>query len=251
MQGINKSMINIIPINSLSSEITSTNPIDLQLTLRQSFLILYESGHSLMTGILPRIWKPIISETVLGAKISLFNRLANNAPRRAVEGELDNSFLQWMEEKSSVLDDTDELERHLSESRLNRISSSALDYWKDPAQRSYFPLLHLMTLDILSILVMSSEGGSLFRGQKTLSYSRCSLNIERYSSYSIPKIMVSERTFHQIRNCYGFGRSSWGLLSSTIHVKRFSLFLNGIMSLTNLLRDHINFTATQVSSHLN
>ena len=83
MQHINKSMINIIPINSLSSEITSTNPIDLQLTLRQSFLILYESGHSLMTGILPGIWKPSISETVLGAKISLFNRLANNAPRRA------------------------------------------------------------------------------------------------------------------------------------------------------------------------
>ena len=149
-----------------------------------------------------------------------------------VEGELDNSFLQWMEEKPSVLDDTDELERHLSESRLNKISSS-LDYWKDPAQWSYFPLLHLMTLDIFSILVMSSEGGSLFRGQNTLSYSRCSLNIERYSSYSIPKIMVSERTFHQIRNCYGFGRSSWGLVSSIIRVERFSLFLNGIMSLTN------------------
>ena len=36
------------------------------------------------------------------------------------EGEF-NSFLQWMEEKSTVLDDTDELERFISEPRPNKI----------------------------------------------------------------------------------------------------------------------------------
>ena len=91
-------------------------------------------------------------------------------------GELDNPFLQWMEEKSTVLDNTDELERYLSEPRLNKISS-ALDWWKDPAQRSRFPLLHLMALDIFSIPAMSSEPERVFsEARKALSYSRSSLN---------------------------------------------------------------------------
>ena len=78
------------------------------------------------------------------------------------EGELDNYFLQWMEEKSTVLDDTDELERYLSEPRLNKISL-AVDWWKEPAQRSCFPLLHLMTFELFFIPALLSRSES-FQG---------------------------------------------------------------------------------------
>lgn len=78
------------------------------------------------------------------------------------EGEF-NSFLQWIEEKSTVLDDTDELERFISEPRPKKIFS-ALDWWKDPAQLSRFSLLHLVALDIFSNLLCLLSRSESFQG---------------------------------------------------------------------------------------
>lgn len=58
--------------------------------------------------------------------------------------DLNNSFFQWMEEKSTVLEDIDELNRYLAEPRL----SSVIAWWRDPAQQSRFPFLYRMAIDI-------------------------------------------------------------------------------------------------------
>ena len=92
--------------------------------------------------------------------------------------DLENSFLQWMEEKSTVLEDIDELDRYLAEPRLKKIAT-VIGWWQDPAQKSRFPLLSLMAIDIFSIPAMSSEPERVFSGAKnTLSDNRASMGID-------------------------------------------------------------------------
>lgn len=80
--------------------------------------------------------------------------------------DLNNSFFQWMEEKSTVLEDIDKLD-------------SVIAWWRDPAQKSRFPFLYRMAIDIFSIPAMSSEPEHVFSGTKnTISDNRASLNME-------------------------------------------------------------------------
>ena len=98
---------------------------------------------------------------------------APNSP----EPDLENVFLQWMEEKSTVLEDIDELDRYLTEPRLKKIST-VIGWWQDQAQKSRFLLLSLMAIDIFSIPAMSSEPERVFSGAKnTLSDNRASLTM--------------------------------------------------------------------------
>lgn len=104
--------------------------------------------------------------------------LPHPAPVETPDEGLENSFLQWMEDKSTVLEDIDELDLYLTEPRLKTVSS-VIKWWTDPAQKSRFPLLYLMAIDIFSIPAMSSEPERVFSGTKnTISNNRASLNME-------------------------------------------------------------------------
>lgn len=169
----------ILRLDGLSFVKTSTNPMNLELILRQSFLILYErwaffDDWNFAWNLEFKAYLKRFCEQ----KYRSLTALPTMLQEELAEGELDNSFLQCMEEKSTVLDGSDELERYLSEPRLDK-TSSALDWWKDSAQRSHFPFPYLMALDIFSILAMSSVPKRVFSGaRKMLSYSQSSLNIE-------------------------------------------------------------------------
>lgn len=82
-----------------------------------------------------------------------------------------------MEEESTVLEDIDELDRYLTEPRLKK-KSTIIDWWQDPAQKSRFPLLSPMAIDIFSITAMSPEPERVFSGAKnTLSDNRASVTM--------------------------------------------------------------------------
>lgn len=82
-----------------------------------------------------------------------------------------------MEEKETVLEDIDELDQYLTESCLKK-TITVVGWWQDEAQKSRFPLLSLMAIDIFSIPAMSSEPERVFSGAKnTLSDNRASMSI--------------------------------------------------------------------------
>lgn len=82
-----------------------------------------------------------------------------------------------MEEKSTILEDIDELDQYLTEPCLKKIST-VIGWWQDQTQKSRFPLLFLMAIDIFSIPAMSSEPERVFSGAKnTLSDNRASLTM--------------------------------------------------------------------------
>ena len=81
--------------------------------------------------------------------------------------DLENLFFQWMEEKETVLEDIDELDRYLTEPRLKKIVT-VVGWWQDEAQKSRFHLLSLMAIDIFSTPAMSSEPEEYFPEQKLL-----------------------------------------------------------------------------------
>lgn len=91
-----------------------------------------------------------------------------------------NLFLLWMEKKQAQpIDDLDELEQYTSEARLIEVGSSVLSWWVNPAQRSRFPLLSAMAIDIFSIPAMSSQAERVFSGAKNaISDERASLQID-------------------------------------------------------------------------
>lgn len=91
-----------------------------------------------------------------------------------------NLFLLWMEKKQAQsIDNLDELEQYTSEARLIEVGSSVLSWWVSPAQRSRFPLLSAMAIDIFSIPAMSTEAERVFSGVKNnISDERASLQID-------------------------------------------------------------------------
>ncbi len=72
-----------------------------------------------------------------------------------------------MEEKSTVLEDIDELDRYLIEPRLE-IISTIIGWWQDQAQKGRFLLLSLMAIDIFSIPAISSEPEKVFFRAKNI-----------------------------------------------------------------------------------
>lgn len=91
-----------------------------------------------------------------------------------------NLFLLWMEKKQAQpIDNLNELEKYTSEARLIEVGSSVLSWWLSPAQRSRFPLLSAMAIDIFSIPAMSSQAERIFSGAKNaISEERASLQID-------------------------------------------------------------------------
>lgn len=76
------------------------------------------------------------------------------------------------------VDNLDELEQYVSEARLIEVGSLII-WWMSPAQRSRFPLLSSITIEIFSIPAMSSEAERVFSGAKhTISDERSSLHID-------------------------------------------------------------------------
>ena len=85
------------------------------------------------------------------------------------ERETDNQFLQWMFNiKESMDPNKDELERYLDEGRVALGTSSPLKWWCSPTNRTRFPLLSRMAIDILSIPAMSSEAERIFSGTRRI-----------------------------------------------------------------------------------
>ena len=94
-----------------------------------------------------------------------------------------NQFLMWLDshenEAESVVED--ELDLYLCDRFIFRKEEerSALEWWLDVEQRSRYPLLSRMAIDIYSIPAMSAEPERVFSGAKrTVSDSRGSLRSE-------------------------------------------------------------------------
>ena len=80
--------------------------------------------------------------------------------------------------EAQPVDDLDELERYLAEPHLLELRSVIM-WWMDPAQRTRFPLLSVMAIDIFSTPAMSSEPERVFSGTKhTITPERASLKPE-------------------------------------------------------------------------
>ena len=105
----------------------------------------------------------------------LVQRADNNNPT----SESSNLFLRWIAKKQAQpIDNLDELEQYTSEPRLIEVGS-VLSWWISPAQRSRFPLLSAMAIDIFSIPAMSSEAERALSGAKhTISDERAYLHID-------------------------------------------------------------------------
>lgn len=89
------------------------------------------------------------------------------------------SFSLWMAKKrAQPVDNLDELGQYVSEARLLEVGS-LISWWMSPAQRSRFPLLSSMAIDIFSIPAMSSEAERVFSGAKhTITDERSSLHMD-------------------------------------------------------------------------
>ena len=75
---------------------------------------------------------------------------------------------------------------------------SLISWWMSPAQRSRFPLLSSMAIDIFSISAMSSETERVFSGAKhTISDERSSLHIDTIKALECLKSWFRARTFTQ------------------------------------------------------
>ena len=78
----------------------------------------------------------------------------------------DNEFLQYFNKRSTVRVD-DEYQTYLRESILpSELIENPLQYWLESLQRKWFPNLSLMTLNILSISVMTADTEHLFSAAK-------------------------------------------------------------------------------------
>ena len=80
-----------------------------------------------------------------------------------------SDFEAWDNEMLADQDDAvvkDEYERYLAEGIVSIGTSTALEWWTNTAQRTRFPLLSRMAIDILSIPAMSSEVERLFSAAK-------------------------------------------------------------------------------------
>ncbi len=79
--------------------------------------------------------------------------------------------------QAQPVDDVNELQQYISEPRLMHTGPDIL-WWMDTAQRSRFPLLSAMAIDIFSIPAMSSEAERVFSDTKhTKSDERASLHM--------------------------------------------------------------------------
>ena len=94
-----------------------------------------------------------------------------------------NQFLQWLDaheiEAESVIED--ELDLYLSDRFIFRKEEerTVLEWWLDVEQRTRYPLLSRMAIDIYSVPAMSAEPERVFSGAKrTVSDSRGSLRSE-------------------------------------------------------------------------
>ncbi len=91
----------------------------------------------------------------------------------------DNKFLQWMNKKKGDPKIRDELDQYIVDPLVlaeDLEGRTVLDWWLEPKQRTRFPLLSLMAIDIYSIPAMSSEPERVFSGAKhTISEQRASL----------------------------------------------------------------------------
>lgn len=76
-----------------------------------------------------------------------------------------SDYEAWDNEMLADQDDAvvkDEYERYLAEGIISIDTSTALEWWINTVQRTRFPLLSRMAIDILSIPAMSSEIKRLF-----------------------------------------------------------------------------------------
>lgn len=93
----------------------------------------------------------------------------------------DNKFFQWMNKKrgDSKVRDRDEFDQYIVDPMVlaeDLEGRTVLDWWLESKQRTRFPLLSLMAIDIFSIPAMSSEPERVFSGAKhTISGQRASL----------------------------------------------------------------------------
>jgi len=86
-----------------------------------------------------------------------------------------NDFHAWMQNQNLV-SSGDEYERYIREPVLE--VSNALAWWLDPVQRSRFPQLSCLAVDLLSIPAMSAEAERLFsNARRTISDDRNRLEI--------------------------------------------------------------------------
>ena len=69
---------------------------------------------------------------------------------------------------------------------------------------------------------------SVSGASKTVKYSRSSLNVESIQAASVSELMVSERSFHKIRNWYSFSRRPSKAIRSILCMHGFSFLLEGI-----------------------
>ena len=90
-----------------------------------------------------------------------------------------NAFQRWIAKKQAQpIDNLEKLVQYVSEARLIEVGS-LISWWISPAQRSRFPLLSSMAIDIFSIPAMSSKVERVFSGAKlTISDGRSSLYID-------------------------------------------------------------------------
>lgn len=112
--------------------------------------------------------------------------------------ESSNLFLLWLARKQAQsIDNLDELEQYTSEPRLVEVGS-VMSWWTCPAQRSRFPLLSAMAIDIFSIPAMSSEAERVFSGVKhTISDERASLHIDTIEALECLKSWFRANIFTQ------------------------------------------------------
>lgn len=162
-----------------------------------------------------------ISETGLGAKILLFNRLVNNSPRSVIGRGARQLFFT--------------MDRRKTDSSWWYRWAGAISQWITAKQNLLSFRLVERSWSTVSFPFISSHDSrylfyscyaiwaraSLFKGQKDAELFPIFIKHREYSSYPMSQIMVSDLIFHQIRNLYGFGRNSWGFVSSIIRVERF------------------------------
>lgn len=162
-------------------------------------------------------WGSCFSQELLGDKISIFYR-----PSTSTNPCLQNIFLRWIEAKSTVVVNINEVDQYLTQSRLKKITT-VISWWQNPAQKSLFPLLSLMAIDIFSISAMLSESKRVFSGTEiSLSDNRASLTMITVKAMRCLKSWFRSGLFtkEEITQVMPAGIAVWNLLCYSFHWKQ-------------------------------
>jgi hypothetical protein len=93
---------------------------------------------------------------------------ANSHPERERKAPT-NEFRAWIQRKPIIVDDEYKLylsEPVLSDVAMEQLHHNPLQWWLEPTQRTRFPALSKMAIDVLSIPAMSAEAERLFSSAK-------------------------------------------------------------------------------------